>query len=120
MHYYLLVCFAGVSISCSYTHEVTEVNSSFDNETLENWGRNANLYIFNQDVMQDYSFDLSKSAMAWWCKILHTYKYKKYFNIVQEVHSTYYFKSRRYASTSSMQNYFTMAFFFQIIKYKYF
>lgn len=35
------------------TREITDVGSSFDNEKLEDFGRNADLYIFNQDVAQD-------------------------------------------------------------------
>ena len=39
--------------SAVLTREVTEVGSSIDEEVLEDLGRNADLYIFNQDVMQN-------------------------------------------------------------------
>ena len=35
------------------THEVAMVGSYIDEEALEDLGRNVDLYIFRQDVMQD-------------------------------------------------------------------
>lgn len=41
--------------------ETAEVGSSFVNETLEDLGRNADLYVFNQGVEQDQSY----GCLAW-------------------------------------------------------
>ena len=39
--------------STALTREITGVCSSLDNEMLEDLGRHADLYIFNQDFAQD-------------------------------------------------------------------
>ena len=43
----------GAGQSIILTHEVATVGSSIDEDVLEYLGRNADLSIFNQDVMQD-------------------------------------------------------------------
>ena len=39
--------------SAALTREVAGAGSSIDEEALEDFGRNADLRIFNEDVMQD-------------------------------------------------------------------
>ena len=46
--------FVLVGQSVILTREVATTGASIDDEILEDLGRDADLYIFNQDVMQDY------------------------------------------------------------------